>query len=252
MEASLDVESMSETSTKVFILEVMGRNAGWMAASSALAKNSSTDAPHIILLPEVTFNQQKFISKVKNIVKSKGYCVIVASEGVKNSKGNFLAESDRKDAFGHTQLGGVAPYLSSLINTKLKLKNHWAVSDYLQRSARHIASKTDLLHAEAVGIHAVRYAVKGMNGVMPVIVRGKGEKYTWSIEPAPLSKIANVEKKLPKSFISKDGFNVNAKAIKYLQPLILGEAYPKFLNGIPKLEKLKLIEVKKKLPKWKL
>ena len=252
MEASLDVESMSETSTKVFILEVMGRNAGWMAASSALAKNSSTDAPHIILLPEVTFNQQKFISKVKNIVKSKGYCVIVASEGVKNSKGNFLAESDRKDAFGHTQLGGVAPYLSSLINTKLKLKNHWAVSDYLQRSARHIASKTDLLHAEAVGIHAVRYAVKGMNGVMPVIVRGKGEKYTWSIEPAPLSKIANVEKKLPKSFISKDGFNVNAKAIKYLQPLILGEAYPQFLNGIPKLEKLKLIEVKKKLPKWKL
>ena len=252
MEASLDVESMSETSTKVFILEVMGRNAGWMAASSALAKNSSTDAPHIILLPEVTFNQQKFISKVKNIVKSKGYCVIVASEGVKNSKGNFLAESDRKDAFGHTQLGGVAPYLSSLINTKLKLKNHWAVSDYLQRSARHIASKTDLLHAEAVGIHAVRYAVKGMNGVMPVIVRGKGEKYTWSIEPAPLSKIANVEKKLPKSFISKDGFNVNAKAIKYLQPLILGEAYPKFLNGIPKLEKLKLIEVKKKLPKWKI
>ena len=252
MEASLDVESMSETSTKVFILEVMGRNAGWMAASSALAKNSSTDAPHIILLPEVTFNQQKFISKVKNIVKTKGYCVIVASEGVKNSKGNFLAESDLKDAFGHTQLGGVAPYLSSLINTKLKLKNHWAVSDYLQRSARHIASKTDLLHAEAVGIHAVRYAVKGMNGVMPVIVRGKEDKYTWSIEPAPLSKIANVEKKLPKSFISKDGFNVNAKAIKYLQPLILGEAYPQFLNGIPKLEKLKLIEVKKKLPKWKL
>ena len=252
MEASLDVESMSETSTKVFILEVMGRNAGWMAASSALAKNSSTDAPHIILLPEVTFNQQKFISKVKNIIKTKGYCVIVASEGVKNSKGNFLAESDLKDAFGHTQLGGVAPYLSSLINTKLKLKNHWAVSDYLQRSARHIASKTDLLHAEAVGIHAVRYAVKGMNGVMPVIVRGKEEKYTWSIEPAPLSKIANVEKKLPKSFISKDGFNVNAKAIRYLQPLILGEAYPQFLNGIPKLEKLKLIEVKKKLPKWKL
>mgnify|MGYP003321411997 CR=1 FL=1 len=252
MEAALDVESMSETSTKVFILEVMGRNAGWMAASSALAKNSSTDAPHIILLPEVTFNQHKFLSKVKGIVKTKGYCVVVASEGVKNSKGKFLAESDRKDAFGHAQLGGVAPYLSSLINSKLKLKNHWAVSDYLQRSARHIASKTDLLHAEAVGIHAVRYAIKGMNGVMPVIVRGKSDKYTWSIKPASLSKIANVEKKLPKSFITKDGFNVNARAIKYLQPLILGEAYPKFFNGIPKLEKLKLIEVEKKLPKWKL
>ena len=251
MEASLDVASMSETSTKVFILEVMGRHAGWMAASSALARTEKNDAPHIILLPEVTFNLNNFLSKIKKVVNQNGYCVIVASEGIKNNKGKFLAETDTKDAFGHPQLGGVAPYLSSIINKKLKLKNHWAVSDYLQRSARHIASKTDLLHAEAVGIHAVRYAIKGMNGVMPVIVRGKGKKYSWKIEPAPLSKIANVEKKLPKSFISKDGFDVTSKAIKYLQPLILGEAFPKFKDGIPTSEKLKLIEVTKKLPNWK-
>ena len=252
LEASLDVESMSETSTKVFILEVMGRHAGWMAASSALARSSNNDAPHIILLPEIVFNQKKFLNKIKSVIKKNGHCVIVASEGVKNAKGSFLAESDTKDSFGHTQLGGVAPYLSSLITKKLKLKNHWSVSDYLQRSARHIASKTDLQHAEAVGIHAVRYAIKDMNGVMPVIIRGKGSKYTWTVRPASLSKIANVEKKLPKSFISKDGFDVNTKAIKYLQPLIIGEAHPKFHNGIPKLEKLKLVKVKKKLPKWKL
>ena len=250
LEASLDVESMSETSTKVFILEVMGRHAGWMAASSALARTSKGDAPHIILLPEVTFNQQKFLRKVKDVVKQKGYCVIVTSEGVKSAKGKFLAESNTKDAFGHTQLGGVAPYLASLITKKLKLKNHWAVSDYLQRSARHIASKTDLLHAEAVGVHAIKYAIQGMNGVMPVIVRGKSTKYTWKIEPSPLSKIANVEKKLPKSYISMDGFNVNSKAIEYLRPLIIGEAFPEFKNGIPKISNLKLLLAPKKLKKW--
>ncbi len=251
MEASLDVASMSETSTKVFILEVMGRHAGWMAASSALARVDQEDAPHVILLPEVRFKQIKFLNKVKDVVKRNGYCVIVASEGLKNSKGKFLAESDRKDSFGHSQLGGVAPYLAELISQKLNLKNHWAVSDYLQRSARHISSKTDLLHAEAVGVHAVRYAIKGMNGVMPIIVRSRSKKYSWKIMPAPLSKIANVEKKLPNSFISKDGFDVTSKAIKYLKPLIQGEAYPKFKNGIPHSQKLKLVEVKKKLPNWK-
>ena len=251
LEASLDVESMFETSTKVFILEVMGRHAGWMAASSALAKTRKRDAPHIILLPEIIFNQKKFLLKVKDVIAKKGYCVIVASEGIKNNKGNFLSESDTKDAFGHAQLGGVAPYLSSLVSKKLKLKNHWAVSDYLQRSARHIASNTDLLHAEAVGAHAIRYAISGMNGVMPIIVRGKGKKYTWKIEPAPLSKIANLEKKLPKSFITKDGLNVNKKAIDYLMPLISGETFPDFQNGIPKIEELKLVKVKKRLSKWK-
>ena len=250
-EASLDVASMSETSTKVFILEVMGRHAGWMAASSALARSKKNNAPHIILFPEISFNQTNFLKKVKEVVKNKGYCVIVASEGVKNSKGKFLAESNTKDAFGHSQLGGVAPYLAGLVSQKLSLKNHWAVSDYLQRSARHISSTTDLNHAEAVGIHAVKYAVNGMNSVMPVIVRNKNKKYSWKIEPAQLSKIANVEKKLPYSFISKYGFDVTTSAIKYLKPLIQGEAFPKFKNGIPQIQELKLVEVKKKLPTWK-
>ena len=250
-EASLDVASMSETSTKVFILEVMGRHAGWMAASSALARSKKNNAPHIILFPEISFNQTNFLKKVKEVVKNKGYCVIVASEGVKNSKGKFLSESNIRDAFGHSQLGGVAPYLAGLVSQKLNLKNHWAVSDYLQRSARHISSTTDLNHAEAVGIHAVKYAINGMNSVMPVIVRNKNKKYSWKIEPAQLSKIANVEKKLPYSFISKNGFDVTSSAIKYLKPLIQGEAFPKFKNGIPYTQKLKLVEVKKKLPTWK-
>ena len=251
LEASLDVASMSETSTKVFILEVMGRHAGWMAASSALARNKKNDAPHIILFPEIIFNQSNFLKKVKEVVKNKGYCVIVASEGVKNSKGKFLSESNTRDAFGHSQLGGVAPYLAGLVSQKLNLKNHWAVSDYLQRSARHISSTTDLNHAEAVGIHAVKYAIKGMNSVMPVIVRTKSKKYSWKIKPAQLSRIANVEKKLPHSFISKNGFDLTLSAIKYLKPLIQGEAFPKFSNGIPHTQELKLVEVKKKLPTWK-
>lgn len=251
LEASLDVQSMSETSTKVFILEVMGRHAGWMAASSALARSEKGDAPHIILLPEITFNQRNFLLTVKKIVKKNGFCVVVVSEGVKNSKGKFLSESSTKDAFGHAQLGGIAPYLAKLVSEKLKLKNHWAVSDYLQRSARHIASKTDLNHAEAVGVYAVKYAVQGMNGVMPIIVRGKGKKYSWKIEPALLSKIANLEKKLPKAFIGKNGMDVTSKAINYLSPLIEGESFPHFKKGIPEIKKLKLIEVKKKLPLWR-
>ena len=251
MEASLDVQSMSETSTKVFILEVMGRHAGWMAASSVLARTSNEDAPHIILLPEVTFNQKDFLALVKQVVAKHGYCVVVVSEGVKNSKGKFLAESDRRDAFGHSQLGGIAPFISELINNKLKIKNHWAVADYLQRSARHIASKVDLEQAQAVGSFAIKYALAGMNGVMPIIVRNKGPKYKWSIEAAPLSKIANLEKKLPKNFISKNGMNITQKAIDYLMPLIQGESHPPYKNGIPLTREFKLIKAVKKLPKWK-
>ena len=251
MEASLDVQSMSETSTKVFILEVMGRHAGWMAASSVLARTSNEDAPHIILLPEVTFNQKDFLALVKQVVAKHGYCVVVVSEGVKNSKGKFLAESDRRDAFGHSQLGGIAPFISELINNKLKIKNHWAVADYLQRSARHIASRVDLEQAQAVGSFAIKYAMAGMNGVMPIIVRNKGSKYKWSIEAAPLSKIANLEKKLPRSFISKNGMNVTQKAIDYLMPLIQGESHPPYKNGIPLTKEFKLIKAEKKLPKWK-
>ena len=223
IEAALDDESMSETSTKVFILEVMGRHAGWIAGSSCLAQNSHPGAPHLILLPEVPFNQTKFLAKVKDTVRENGFCVIVASEGVKNVKGKFLAESDSKDAFGHSQLGGVAPYLSTLINKKLKFKNHWAVADYLQRSATHLSSGVDRAQAYEVGKQAVKYALKGLNGVMPVIKRISSSPYKWEVVPASLTKIANVEKKLPASFISKDGFAMTKKAQNYFQPLIEGK-----------------------------
>ena len=252
LEGSLDVQSMSESSTKVFILEVMGRHAGWMAASSVLAKNEYQNAPHIILLPEITFNQKRFLDEVRNNVKNEGYCVVVVSEGVKNYKGSFLAESDTKDAFGHAQLGGVAPFISNLISKNLKMKNHWAVADYLQRSARHIASQTDLDHAQAVGKYAVRYAVEGMNGMMPVIKRLPTKSYKWIVEPAPLSKIANLEKKLPKNFITKNGFGITKKGIEYFQPLIKGEAKTYFKNGVPDIKNLKLELAKKKLRPWKI
>jgi len=223
IEAALDVESMYESSTKVFILEVMGRHAGWIAGSSCLAQDSHPGAPHIILLPEVTFNQKKFLAKVKETVKKYGFCVIVASEGIKNSKGKFLAESDSKDAFGHSQLGGVAPRLAELINKKLQLKNHWAVADYLQRSASHLSSGLDRAHAYEVGKKAVQYALKGLNGVMPIIKRKSSTPYKWEVVPAPLTKIANVEKKLPSGFISKDGLAMTKRARSYFQPLIDGK-----------------------------
>ena len=223
IEAALDVESMYESSTKVFILEVMGRHAGWIAGSSCLAQDSHPGAPHIILLPEVIFNQKKFLAKVKETVKKHGFCVIVASEGIKNSKGKFLAESDSKDAFGHSQLGGVAPRLAELINKKLQLKNHWAVADYLQRSASHLSSGVDRAHAYEVGKKAVQYALKGLNGVMPIIKRKSSMPYQWEVVPAPLTKIANVEKKLPAGFISKDGLGMTKRARSYFQPLIEGK-----------------------------
>ena len=223
IEAALDVESMHESSTKVFILEVMGRHAGWIAGSSCLAQDSHPGAPHIILLPEVSFNQRKFLSKVKDTVKKNGFCVIVASEGIKDSKGKFIAESDSKDAFGHSQLGGVAPRLADLVNSKLKLKNHWAVADYLQRSASHLSSGVDRAQAYEVGKKAVQFAVNGQNGVMPVIKRKSSNPYRWEIVSAPLTKIANVEKKLPASFITKDGFGMTKRARSYFQPLIEGK-----------------------------
>jgi len=223
IEAALDVESMHESSTKVFILEVMGRHAGWIAGSSCLAQNSHPGAPHIILLPEVSFNQRRFLSKVKDTVKKNGFCVIVASEGIKDSKGKFIAESDSKDAFGHSQLGGVAPRLADLVNSKLKLKNHWAVADYLQRSASHLSSGVDRAQAYEVGKKAVQFAVNGQNGVMPVIKRKSSNPYRWEIVSAPLTKIANVEKKLPASFITKDGFGMTKRARSYFQPLIEGK-----------------------------
>ncbi len=244
LEAGLDVKSMSETSTKVFILEVMGRHAGWIAAASALASTNETDPPHIILMPEVPFVKKKFIDKVKQTVADEGFCVVVASEGTRYKNGMFLADSGLTDAFGHKQLGGVAPVLAQMISS-IGLKNHWAVSDYLQRSARHISSKTDLDQAYAVGKKAVEFALAGKNAVMPVIKRLSNKPYKWKIESALLSKVANVEKTLPKGYISKDGFTISKKGIDYLTPLIQGEPPLEFKNGIPVVAKLKNVLVKK-------
>tara|TARA_B110000196_G_C21088800_1_gene636445 strand:- start:1 stop:1257 length:1257 start_codon:yes stop_codon:yes gene_type:complete len=252
IEAGLDVASMAETSTKVFILEVMGRHAGWIAASSGLASQVKGDPPHLIIFPEIPFHKSTFLKSVKKTVNKEGYCVIVTSEGAQYKNGKFLAEAKTKDAFGHKQLGGVAPFLANLIKDSLGYKFHWAVADYLQRSARHIASIVDLEQAYSVGKYAVKYAENGDSGVMPIIVRGKGKKYTWKISKAPLNKIANKEKKLPKKYITKDGFNITKACREYLLPLIQGEAYPKYKQGIPVRARLKKILIKKELPNFKI
>jgi len=248
-EAALDIESMCATSTKVFILEVMGRHAGWIAAAGALARQQLGDAPHIILLPEVPFNQQQFLRRVKATVAEKGFCVVVVSEGLRFANGKFVGESGAAmDAFGHAQLGGVAPVVANLVTSKLGYKNHWAVADYLQRAARHIASATDVEQAYALGRAAVKLAVAGKTAVMPTIVRTSDAPYRWKIGEAKLSKVANVERFMPKSFISKDGFDITPKALRYLTPLIAGEDYPQYKNGVPEYVRLKLQRVAKKLP----
>ena len=251
-EAGLDVASMAETSTKVFILEVMGRHAGWIASAAGLAQEKEGDPPHLILFPEIAFNKKKIISKVRATVQKHGYCVLVVSEGVRNSKGKFLADADTKDAFGHKQLGGVAPKIASIINSSLGYKYHWAVSDYLQRSARHIASQTDLEQAYSVGKSAIDFVLKGENAVMPIIKRKKTKKYSWEIDKVALSKVANKEKKMPRSYITKDGFGITESCKKYLRPLIQGEAYPPYRNGMPVTANLKNKLLKKKLKDFKL
>ena len=250
-EAAMDVASMCETSTKIFVLEVMGRHAGWIAAASALAQEESGDAPHIILLPEVPFVQGRFLKKVKETVKKQGYCVVVVSEGAQYKNGTFLADAGGKDAFGHTQLGGVAPMVAELIKAKLGYKYHWAVADYLQRAARHIASATDVAQAYALGKAAVEMAVAGKTALMPTIVRTNDKPYRWKIGEAKLSRVANVERKMPKNFITSDGFGVTAAAKRYLAPLIAGEDYPSYKDGLPQYVRLKNQLVAKKLPnKW--
>jgi 6-phosphofructokinase len=246
-EASLDVASMAASSTKVFIMEVMGRHTGWIAAAGALAQPVANGAPHLILFPEIAFNQAEFLQKVQDTVKQKGYCVIVVSEGVAHPDGRFLAESGLRDAFGHAQLGGVAPYLANLIKSELNLKNHWAVADYLQRSARHIASQNDVDQAYALGKSAVELAIAGKNAVMPIVVRDSSNPYRWHLEDVALSKVANVEKKVPREFISQDGYGITDACREYLLPLIAGEAYPPYENGLPQYIQLPLQTIAKKL-----
>ena len=242
-EAALDVLSMAKTSTKVFILEVMGRHAGWIAAAGGLAGEKPEDAPHIILFPEVPFNQQAFLRRVRDCVKRYDYCVIVVSEGAQYKNGKFLAEAGTRDAFGHAQLGGVASVVAQMVRDKLGFKYHYAVADYLQRSARHIASATDVKQAYAVGKAAVEFALAGKTAVMPVIKRVSDKPYRWRIDEAPLSRVANKEKMLPARFITKDGFGITEAARRYLQPLIRGEDYPPYVNGLPKYVTLKNVSV---------
>jgi len=247
-EAALDVASMCKTSTKVFILEVMGRHAGWIAGASCLAETQTSEAPHIILFPEIAFDEKKFLAKVQKTVDRCGYCVIVASEGAQTADGRFLSDSGVRDAFGHAQLGGLAPTLANLIKSQLGYKYHWAVSDYLQRAARHIASQTDVDQAYAVGEAAVTMALAGKNAVMPTIIRDPGKGYHWRIGETPLSKVANREKKMPRKFISRDGFGVTPAGQAYFEPLVQGEAYPQYSNGMPIYTTLKNLPVEKRLP----
>lgn len=249
-EASLDVASMCESSTKVFILEVMGRHAGWIAAAGGLAATTDDDAPQIILFPEVAFDKEKFLARVDECVKRHGYCAIVASEGAQYADGTFLADSGTIDAFGHKQLGGVAPTLATLIKQELGYKYHWALADYLQRAARHIASATDVAQAYAVGKAAVEKALEGKSGIMPTIVRMEGADYSWRIGEAPLDQVANVERKMPRDYISDDGFHISQKARDYLLPLIQGEDYPPYKNGLPVYAKLKKSLLAQKLAPW--
>jgi 6-phosphofructokinase 1 len=246
-EASFDVASMAKTSTKIFVMEVMGRHAGWIAAAGGLATEKEGDAPHIILFPEIDLDQAAFLKRVDDSVKKYGYCSIVVSEGVKNAEGKFLAETGLRDAFGHAQLGGVAPVVSNMIQSELGYKYHWAVSDYLQRAARHIASKVDVEQAYALGQKAVEYAVAGHNAVMPTVDRVSSNPYEWKIGMANLADVANVEKMMPRDFITDDGFHITDACREYLSPLIQGEDYPPYANGLPQYVVLNNEPVAKKL-----
>jgi len=247
-EAAFDIASMCATSTKVFILEVMGRHAGWIAGAAGLASRSEAEAPHIILFPEIAFDEARFLAKVKETVEKFGFCVIVASEGTQTADGQLLSGSTSRDAFGHVQLGGLAPKLANIIKQAHGYKYHWAVADYLQRSARHIASQTDLEQAYALGESAVNLAMEGKNALMPTIVRVSDAPYEWMIGTAPLDEVANQEKMMPESFFSEDGYGITEEARRYFQPLIMGEAYPNYRDGLPDYVTLEKHLVDKKLP----
>ncbi len=246
-EASFDVSSMAKTSTKIFVMEVMGRHAGWIAAAGGLAADAECDLPIVILFPEVAFDRDKFLAKIDEKVRQYGYCSVVVSEGVKTPDGKFLSDSGMKDVFGHTQLGGVAPIVANMIKDALGYRFHWAVADYLQRAARHIASKADVDQAYALGQAAVELAIQGKNAVMPAILRKSDAPYRWEIGVAQLKEVANVEKKMPLDFISPDGFGITEACRKYLQPLIAGEDYPPYNGGLPNYIRLKNEAVEKKL-----
>ncbi|SFF65492.1 pyrophosphate-dependent phosphofructokinase [Fontimonas thermophila] len=242
-EAGFDVASMAASSTQVFILEVMGRHAGWTAAAGGLAAEREGDAPQVILFPEIVFDEDRFLAAVDRAVKTYGYCAIVASEGLRDANGRFLSEADTTDAFGHAQLGGLAPRLAQRIKTRLGYKYHYAIADYLMRAARHIAARTDVEQAYAVGRAAVELALTGASGVMVTIERQSDSPYRWTTGTAPLEQVANVERKLPRAFITADGFHITEACRRYLAPLIAGEDYPPYENGLPRYIRLKNVPV---------
>jgi ATP-dependent phosphofructokinase / diphosphate-dependent phosphofructokinase len=247
-EAGLDIASMCATSTKVFVMEVMGRHAGWLAAAAGLAAEDEAHAPHIILFPEIPFHQEKFLQRVQTCTQKYGFCTIIVSEGIRTEQGEFLTHSSLKDAFGNTQLGGVAPIIAGLVKHNLGHKYHWAVVDYLQRSARHIASGTDVQQAYALGKAAVERAARGETDIMLTIQRLSDEPYQWQIGSVSLNEVANVEKKMPKNFITSDGFGITDTCRRYLLPLIQGEDHPPYISGLPHYVRLKNIMAPKKLP----
>jgi len=251
-EAGYDVASMARTSTRVFILEVMGRHAGWITAACGLAHEKEGDAPHILLFPEIQFDEERFLARVKRVVEGDGYCAIAVSEGLRNRDGAFLSETGLKDAFGHSQLGGAGEIIARLVKDRLGYKYHWALADYLQRAARHIASKVDVEQSYKLGVAAVKLAIAGENAVMPVIERVSSKPYRWRIGVAKLADVANKEKMMPRDFISEDGFHITPKCRAYLLPLIQGEAPPPYKNGLPDYIKLKNVSVPKKLPAFKI
>jgi len=253
-EASYDVASMASSSTKVFVLEVMGRHAGWITAAAALARNETGRGgdlgPQIVLLPEVPFDRERFCEKVRAVVARDGFCSIAVSEGLQSADGTHLTTSGVKDAFGHEQLGGVGLWIAQLVKEQTGFKVHAAVADYLQRSARHVASATDLAQAAAVGCAAVEFALAGKNATMPVIRRLSDQPYRWDIGEAPLSAMANVERKVPREFISEDGFGITEAGLRYLRPLIDGESPPPYVDGLPDYVQLQNVAVNKILPAW--
>ena len=250
LEASFDVRSMAKTSTKVFVLEVMGRHAGWIAAAGGLVEQRGI--PVVILFPEIEFDQAKFLAKVKDNVQKHGFCTVVVSEGCHWPDGRFLAEQGTRDAFGHAQLGGAAPVVANMVKEAFGYKFHWAVADYLQRAARHLASRSDVEQAYAVGKAAVEFALAGDNAVMPAVVRKSSSPYVWEVGKADLANVANVEKFMPRDFITEDGFGITGKCREYLVPLIEGEDYPPYEGGLPRYVTLKNVAVEKKLPAFEI
>jgi 6-phosphofructokinase 1 len=249
MEIAADVVSMATQDGSCCLIEVMGRGAGWIAAGTALAKRSADDAPHIVLVPEIAFNEEGFLARIKETLERLPCCVVVVGEGLKNGAGEEIAaDKSRLDAFGHPVLSGVAEHLGELVQGKLSVKTRTVKLGYAQRAAAHFASATDSAESTACGEAAVRAAVGGQSGFMVKIVRRQNNPYKWGTDLQPLQEIANVEHLIPRDWFSEDGFLPNEKFLEYARPLIEGEVKVPMENGLPKYVALEKSRVEKKLP----